>query len=147
MDINEAIDMWSVFASIDGKGETKDDHVYGIDGLTIEGLAWSNGADWFNETRTELTLANNMKLAEAYEMYRTLYDLKIAPDADSGAGISLFYQGKTACYVGLRANVPNLRTNCDFDWNCCAIPAFPTDPYCNSWSGSVGYGEIGRAHV
>ena len=73
-------------------------------------------------------------------MFRDLYDLKIAPDADSGAGITLFYNGKSACYVGLRANVPNLRTNCEFEWNCCAIPAFSTAPKVNSWSGSVGYG-------
>ena len=147
MDIEEAIDMWSVFASLNAKGEPKEDHIYGIDGIQIEGLAFSNGADWFNEDRTELTLAGNTKLAEAYEMYRTLYDLKIAPDGDSGAGIPLFYQGKTACYVGLRANVPNLRTNCDFEWNCCAIPAFSTDPNANSWSGSVGYGVYAKSSV
>lgn len=140
MDINDAIDMWSVFASLDSKGEPKEDHIYGIDGIQIEGLVFSNGADWFNETRTELTLEGNEKLGEAYDMYRTLYDLKIAPDGDSGAGITLFYQGKTACYVGLRANVPNLRTNCDFNWDCCAIPAYGTNPNANSWSGSVGYG-------
>lgn len=145
MDIEEAIDMWSVFASLNAKGEPKEDHIYGIDGIQIEGLAFSNGADWFNEDRTELTLAGNTKLAESYEMYRTLYDLKIAPDGDSGAGIPLFYQGKTACYVGLRANVPNLRTNCNFEWNCCAIPAFSTDPNANSWSGSVGYGVYARS--
>mgnify|MGYP004592094791 CR=1 FL=1 len=27
----------------------------------------------------------------------------------------------------------------------CAIPAFPTDPYCNSWSGSVGYGVYSQS--
>lgn len=147
MDIEDAIDMWSVFASLDSKGEPKDDHIYGIDGIQIEGLVWSNGSDWFNEDRTELTLDGNTKLAEAYEMYRTLYDLKIAPDADSGAGIALFYQGKTACYVGLRSNVPNLRTNCDFEWNCCAIPAYSTEPTANSWSGSVGYGVYAGSKV
>ena len=140
MDIETAIDMWSAFADLDAKGEPTANHIYGIDGITIEGLAWSNGADWFNEDRTELTLAGNKKLQEAYEMFRDLYDLKIAPDADSGAGITLFYNGKSACYVGLRANVPNLRTNCEFEWNCCAIPAFSTAPKVNSWSGSVGYG-------
>lgn len=147
MDIEDAIDMWSVFASLDSKGQPKNDHIYGIDGIQIEGLAWSNGADWFNEDRTELTLDGNTKLAEAYEMYRNLYDLKIAPDADSGAGIALFYQGKTACYVGLRSNVPNLRSNCDFEWNCCAIPAFSTEPTANSWSGSVGYGIYAGSKV
>ncbi len=147
MDINDAIDMWSVFASIDGKGEPKEDHIYGIDGIQIEGLVFSNGADWFNESRTELTLAGNEKLAEAYEMYTTLYDLKIAPDGDSGAGITLFYQGKTACFVGLRAHVPNLRTNCEFEWDCCAIPAFQTEPEANSWSGSVGYGVYSQSKV
>lgn len=95
LDINDAIDMWSVFSSLDGKGEPKSDHIYGIDGFTIEGLAFSNGADWFNEEKTQLTLAGNTKLQEAYEMYRTLYDLKIAPNADSGAGIPLFYLAYT----------------------------------------------------
>lgn len=140
MDIETAIDMWSVFADLDAKGNPTDDHIYGIDGITIEGLVWSNGGDWFNEDRTQLTLAGNTALQEGYEMFRSLYTLKIAPDADSGAGITLFYNGKTACYVGLRANVPNLRTNCEFEWNCCAIPAFQVEPQVNSWSGSVGYG-------
>lgn len=140
MDINDAIDMWSVFADLDAKGNPTDKHVYGIDGITIEGLVWSNGGDWFNEDRTQLTLAGNEALQEGYEMFRTLYTLKIAPSADSGAGITLFYNGKTACYVGLRSNVPNLRTNCEFDWDCCSIPAFQTQPLVNSWSGSVGYG-------
>ena len=60
--------------------------IYGIDGITIEGLVWSNGGDWFNEDRTQLTLAGNTALQEGYEMFRSLYTLKIAPDADSGAG-------------------------------------------------------------
>jgi multiple sugar transport system substrate-binding protein len=132
---------------LDANGNPTSNHIYGIDGITIEGLAWSNGADWFNEDRTQLTLENNTKLEEAYQMFKTLYDLKIAPDADAGAGINLFYNGKLACYVGLRAHVPNLRKNCEFEWNCCSIPAFLVNPYVNSWSGSVGYGVSSKSKI
>lgn len=141
MNIEDAFTMWKKLMQYNDKGQVT---MYGVGGLSIEGLVWSAGGDFLNEERNAFptdpsTLAG---LKKGYEdMQRSyVYDC-VQPPASWSTGSDaskLFSNQMLACYVGLKSKVAAFR-KLDFDWDVCPVPANSADPTKNAWSGSVGY--------
>lgn len=147
MSIDEAFEMWDNLKVVNDKGQVE---MYGVGGLSIEGLVWSNGGDFLNSQRNAFptdtaTLAGFKK---GYEyMQRSYVDMgdgkicEVQPPASWTNGsdpTKLFSNQMIACYVGLKSKVSQFR-KLDFDWDVCPVPAGLVNPTANAWSGSVGY--------
>lgn len=142
MTIDEATTMWQ---SLTKYNSDNDITMYGVGGLCIEGLVWSAGGDFLNETRDAFptdskTLAG---LKKGYQYMQDAYfKYQVQPPSEFTAGMdasTLFAQQRTACFIGGRYNVTSF-LNLDFKWNVCYVPAFEENLQKNMYSGSVGYG-------
>ncbi len=146
MNLEDAFTMWSQLKQINN-GVVK---MYGVGGLSIEGLVWSCGGDFLNEERTGIPNEGTPEykgLKEGYEyMQRSYVNMghdndQIQPPASWSSGSdasTLFSNQMLACYIGLKSKVTAFR-KLQFDWDCCPVPAGMVYPTKNAWSGSVGY--------
>ncbi len=144
MSIDNAFEMWKKLKQVNDKGVVT---MYGVGGLSVEGLVWSAGGDFLNEDRSAFptdpdTLAG---LKKGYEdMQKSYvseegYDVQPPASWSTGSDASkLFSNQMVACYVGLKSKVAAFR-KLDFDWDVCPVPANSESPRTNGWSGSVGY--------
>ncbi len=143
MAIDDAFEMWKKLKQVDSKGSVT---MYGVGGLSVEGLVWSAGGDFLNEDRTAFptdadTLAG---LKKGYEEMQKSYvdeEYSVQPPAswtNSSDASKLFSNQMIACYIGLKSKVASFR-KLDFDWDVCPVPANTASPKTNGWSGSVGY--------
>lgn len=141
MTIEEATSMWQALTKTDSKGDIT---CYGVGGLPIEGLVWSAGGDFLNETRDafptdEKTLAG---LKKGYQYMQDAYfEYKVQPPSEftgSSDPSTLFSMQRVATYIGGRYNVTSFK-ELDFNWNVCYVPSFSENPTKNMYSGSVGY--------
>ncbi|MCR4561838.1 MAG: extracellular solute-binding protein [Bacilli bacterium] len=147
MDIEDAFVMWKNLIQKNSNGVIT---MYGVGGLSTEGLVWSCGGDFLNPERTAFptdpdTIAG---LTKGYKyMQRSYVDVDYAdvncvqPPASWSTGsdaATLFTNQMIACYIGLKSKVTAFRKQ-DFDWDVCPIPAGTANPVKNAWSGSVGY--------
>ena len=125
--------------------------MYGVGGLSIEGLVWSSGGDFLNESRTAFPAAGTATregLHKGYEYMQRSYcnmgdgkPCQVQPPASWTSGsdaAKLFSNQMLACFVGLKSRVAQFR-KLNFDWNVCPVPANTINPTANAWSGSVGY--------
>ncbi len=141
MDIEDAFTMWKKLIQVDKNGTVL---MYGVGGLSTEGLVWSSGGDFLNPDRTAFpTDPDTLKgLKKGYEYMQRSYVVDcVQPPASWTTGSdasTLFSNQKIACYVGLKSKVAAFR-KLDFDWDVCPVPADSTNPTKNAWSGSVGY--------
>jgi len=147
MNIEDAFEMWSKLKQVNNKGQIT---MYGVGGLSTEGLVWSSGGDFLNENRTAFptdpeTLAG-LKAGFSY-MQRSYVDVEgheycqVQPPASWSAGSDaskLFSNQMLACFIGLKSKVTQFR-KLNFDWDVCPVPANDVSPEKNAWSGSVGY--------
>ncbi len=141
MNIEDAFTMWKSLMQINSKGVIT---MYGVGGLSIEGLVWSAGGDFLNEDRTSFptdpTTLSGLKKGYEDLQRAYVYDC-ITPPASwtTGSDASkLFSNQMLACYIGLKSKVAAFR-KLDFDWDVCPVPANSINPSKNAWSGSVGY--------
>lgn len=141
MTIEEATTMWQALTKRDSDGDIS---TYGVGGLCIEGLVWSAGGDFLNETRdafpTDATTLAGLKKGYQY-MQDAYFTYEVQPPSEFAAGMdeaTLFSQQRTACFIGGRYNVTSF-LNLDFKWNVCFVPAFSENLGKNMYSGSVGY--------
>ncbi len=141
MDIEDAFTMWKKLIQKNDKGVVT---MYGVGGLSTEGLVWSAGGDFLNEDRSAFPTDPNTLagLKKGYEdMQRSyVYDC-VQPPASWSTGSDaskLFSNQMLACYIGLKSKVTAFR-KLDFDWDICPVPANSVNPTKNAWSGSVGY--------
>ncbi len=146
MDIDDAFSMWKKLIQYNSSGDVT---MYGVGGLSIEGLVWSAGGDFLNRERNGFP-SDDLKvgLQRGYEQLQQSYvtvdwstDNKVQPPAEWSSGsdaAKLFSNQMLACYVGLKSKVAAFR-KLDFDWDVCPVPANSEDPTKNAWSGSVGY--------
>ncbi len=143
MTLKEATEMWKSLkkTSADGSRTTG----YGVAGIGIEGLVWSAGGDFLNETRTafptdEKTLAGLKRgyqyMKDAYLTWEILPPKVFAGQMDAS---TLFAQQKVACVIAGRWDVSTFRT-LSFNWDVAHVPSFTNNPTKNMYSGSVGYG-------
>ena len=141
MDIESAFTMWQKLKQVNSKGVVT---MYGVGGLSIEGLVWSAGGDFLNEDRTSFptdpdTLSG---LKKGYEDLQRAYVYDcVTPPASWSTGSDaskLFSNQMLACYIGLKSKVAAFR-KLDFDWDVCPVPSNSTYANKNAWSGSVGY--------
>ncbi len=142
MDIYDALEMWKEFGDVHSDGSLGDDHIYGVPQMTPEGLVWSNGGDFLNETRTEATV-NTTSVIEAYQFLANAVNThKIIPSGTASAGTnpkSMFVTQRAATLIDGRWSVATFRNIKDFDWDIAPVPSFSDYPWKNAWSGSVGY--------
>lgn len=141
MTMDEATAMWQALTKKNSKGTITG---YGVAGLRIEGLVWSAGGDFLDETRTGFptdptTLAG---LKKGYQYMKDSYlTYKIQPPAEFTGTLdvaSLFSQQKVATAIEGRWNVSAFRS-LQFNWDVAYVPAFTENPTANMYSGSVGY--------
>ena len=141
MTIDEATTMWQQLTKSEG------DRVicYGVGGLSIEGLVWSAGGDFLDESRNHFPI-NPTTLAGLKKGYQYMQDshvtYKIQPPASWSAGSKpsdLFVSQKVATLISGRSDVASFRTGLGFDWDVTYVPAFEENPLKNMYSGSVGY--------
>lgn len=148
MSLDDAFVMWDQLKQTNSKGQVI---MYGVGGLSIEGLVWSSGGDFLNESRTAFPAAGTATregLHKGYEyMQRSYCDMgdgkpcQVQPPASWTSGsdaAKLFSNQMLACFVGLKSRVAQFR-KLNFDWNVCPVPANTINPTANAWSGSVGY--------
>ncbi len=141
MTLDEAVTMWQALTERDGAGNID---VYGVAGIEMEGLVWSAGGDFLNDSRTGFpTDPNDLNaLKKAYGFLQDAYfKYEVTPPSEFSSGMdptTLFSQQRVATVIGGRWNVSSFRT-LSFDWDIAYAPAFPENPTHNSWSGSVGY--------
>lgn len=141
MTMEEATKMWQGLTKKDSKGNIT---CYGVGGLGIEGLVWSGGGDFLNETRdafpSDQKTLEGLKNGYQY-MQDSYFKYQIQPPSEFTAGqdaSTLFSMQKIATYIGGRFNVTSFM-NLDFHWNVCYVPAFTVNQNKNMYSGSVGY--------
>lgn len=142
MTIDKAFEMWKKLKQVDGETVT----MYGVGGLSVEGLVWSAGGDFLNEDRTAFPtdIDTYAGLKKGYEQMQKSYvdeEYAVQPPAswtNSSDASKLFSNQMIACYIGLKSKVASFR-KLDFDWDVCPVPANTTSPKTNGWSGSVGY--------
>lgn len=141
MTMEEATTMWQALTKRNSAGTITG---YGVAGLCIEGLVWSAGGDFLNESRTafptnEQTLAG---LKKGYQYMKDSYlTYEIQPPAEFTGTLDatqLFSQQKVATVIGGRWNVSSFRS-LTFDWDIAYVPAFTENSTANMYSGSVGY--------
>ena len=140
MTIDEAVKMWQALTERDG------DYIetYGVAGLVMEGLVWSAGGDFINDSRTSFPTdpADIAALKKAYQFIQdAYYKYEITPPAEFSSGMdpaTLFSLQKVATVIAGSWNVASFRT-LSFDWDIAYVPAFPEASVKNAWSGSVGY--------
>lgn len=141
MTIDEALTMWKALTKTDSTGEING---YGVSGLPIEGLVWSAGGDFLNESRdafpTDSKTVNGLKKGYQFMQDSYVKDFIQPPASFVGTmdSISLFQQQKVATYISGRWDVTNLRS-LSFNWDIAYVPAFTENPTKNMYSGSVGY--------
>ena len=141
MDIEDAFTMWKNLKQYDSKGNTT---MYGVGGLSVEGLVWSAGGDFLNKDRnsfpTDPEMLAGLKKGYTY-MQRSYVEDFVQPPASWTNGAddaNLFSNQMIACYIGLKSKVAAFR-KLGFDWDVCPVPACSENPTRNAWSGSVGY--------
>ncbi len=141
MSIDDAFSMWKSLKQYDSKGNLT---MYGVGGLSVEGLVWSAGGDFLNEDRTAFPTdpATLEGLKKGYmDMQKSYVEDCVQPPASWTNGAddaSLFSNQLVACYIGLKSKVAAFR-KLNFDWDVCPVPANTVNPTKNAWSGSVGY--------
>ncbi|MCR5491661.1 MAG: extracellular solute-binding protein [Bacilli bacterium] len=147
MDVDDAFSMWRSLIQKNASGNVT---MYGVGGLSTEGLVWSCGGDFLNPERTKFPTdpATKAGLKKGYEYMQQSYvdvswteDDCVQPPASWTTGsdaAKLFSNQMLACYVGLKSKVAAFR-KLDFDWDVCPVPAGSVNPTKNAWSGSVGY--------
>lgn len=146
MTMDEATEMWEALTKdLDGDG-TPD--VYGVGGLSIEGLVWSAGGDFLSDDRTSYPTEQSDidALTEAFQYlqdaYFTFADGKgICPPGDisqTADATMLFAQQMVATVIAGSWEMMTIQGN-SFDWDIAYVPAFEEDPGANAWSGSVSY--------
>lgn len=141
MTMEEAVSMWQALTERNDSGEIE---TYGVAGLSMEGLVWSGGGDFLNDSRTGFpTEESDVKaLRQAYQFIQdAYYTTEITPPAEFTVGMdatTLFSQQRVATVIAGSWNVSSFRT-LSFDWDIAYAPAFETNPTANAWSGSVGY--------
>ena len=146
MTIEEAVDMWEALTQdLDGDG-TPD--IYGVAGLSTEGLVWSAGGDFLNDSRTPFPTEESdlTALNKAYKFiqdaYYTYADGKgITPPGtvtQTGDATALFAQEMVATVIAGSWELATIQGN-SFDWDIAYVPAFEENPGANAWSGSVSY--------
>lgn len=136
-DIDVAQEMWKDI-------KANDKTMYAVGNVQIEGLVWSNGGDFIDDSKIPAEGAlTDPKVQEAYEKYLELVHEGLMPDgATAGMGdpATLFQGGSCATLITGRWAVNSFRAIEDFDWDVCPVPAFADegdDPTLNSSSGSV----------
>lgn len=141
MTIEEATEMWKKLTKTEN-GRTS---IYGLAGMTSEGLVWSAGGDYLNANKTGFPTEEKdlAALKKAYTfLQKAVCEDKFIPDGAISGGLSgmdMFCAEKAATIVGGRWEVSNLRT-LDFNWDIAYVPAFEGENMQkNYWSGSVGY--------
>ncbi|MGN1098858.1 MAG: ABC transporter substrate-binding protein [Christensenellales bacterium] len=139
MNIYDAIEMWQKFGKTNDRGvQTR----FGVAGVQIEGLVWSNGAEYLSDDRRTVTIASEEGI-EAYQMYADLITkYKVVPSSAISTGTNttaMFINGTVACLIDGRYTTTTLRRDAEFDWDIAPVPSFSADSLVNGWSGSVGY--------
>ena len=141
MTIDEANTMWQQLT------QYENDKVvcYGVGGLTIEGLVWSAGGDFLDESRnhfpTDPTTLAGLKKGYQY-MQDSYVNYKIQPPSSWAAGnkpSTLFTAQRVATLISGRSDVASFRSGLAFEWDVTYVPAFEENPLKNTYSGSVGY--------
>lgn len=141
MTIDEAVDMWQKLTEKDAAGNIE---VYGVAGIEMEGLVWSAGGDFLNDTRNGFPTEEKdlAALRKAYGFIQDAYfKYEITPPSEFSSGMdptTLFSQQRVATVLAGSWKVSSFRT-LSFDWDIAYVPAFTENPKQNSWSGSVGY--------
>lgn len=142
MTMDEAVAMWQALTKYDENGQITG---YGVAGICVEGVVWSAGGDFLNETRDAFP-TDPTTLAGLYKGYQFIKDsyltYKIQPPNTFSGSLSaanLFAQQKVATIWGGRWEVSTFR-QLSFEWDVAYIPAFEESPETNMYSGSVGYG-------
>ena len=141
MTLDEALTMWQALTQYEnGKAVC-----YGVGGLSIEGLVWSAGGDFLDESRDHFP-TNPATLAGLKKGYQFMQDSyvthHIQPPSSWTAGSKpsdLFTSQRVATLISGRSDVASFRTGLGFDWDVTYVPAFEENPLKNTYSGSVGY--------
>lgn len=140
--IEEATTMWQALTKRNPSNDTITS--YGVGGLCIEGLVWSAGGDFLNETRdsfpTDPTTLAGLKKGYQY-MQDAYFQYAVQPPSEFTAGqdaAALFSNQRVATFIGGRYNVTSFST-LEFNWNVAYVPAFSENLDKNMYSGSVGY--------
>ena len=141
MTLDEATTMWQQLTKSEG-GKVV---CYGVGGLSIEGLVWSAGGDFLDESRnhfpTDPTTLAGLKKGYQY-MQDSHVTYQIQPSASWSAGSKpsdLFTLQRVATLISGRSDVASFRTGLGFEWDVTYVPAFEENPQKNMYSGSVGY--------
>ncbi len=142
MTIEEATEMWLALTKYDDDGSISR---YALGGMGPEGLVWSAGGDFLNETRDAFPTdeATLQGLRDGYQFMQDVYvTYNIMPPSSWTAGTdgeTLFSMQMISTLVAGRWNVTSFNT-LGFDWDVAYVPAFDVNPTKNMYSGSVGYG-------
>ena len=147
MTMEEATAMWQALNKTNASGNITG---YGVAGLAIEGLVWSAGGDFLNETRDAFP-SNPQTIAGLKKGYQYMKDsyltTKIQPPASFMGTMSpstLFAQQKVASVISGRWDVTTFRS-LSFQWDVAYVPSFSENPTKNMYSGSVGYGVYSKS--
>lgn len=148
MTIAEAKEMWKALTKVESNGRTS---IYGLAAMTSEGLVWSGGGDYLNETRDGFP-EDEQSVAAIRQAYQFLQDAvcvdKFIPDGAVSGGLSgmdMFCAERAATIIGGRWDVTALRTM-KFNWDIAYVPSFEgEDSAKNYWSGSVGYAMFNQS--
>ena len=135
-DIQTAHRMWKDIKAADNT-------LYAVGNVQIEGLVWSNGADFIDASKTPaVSTLTDPKVEEAYQLYLDMFREGLMPDgatASTADPSTLFMAGTCATLITGRWAVTSYRTIGDFEWDVCPVPSFSANPTLNSSSGSVGF--------
>ncbi len=140
-----ATDVFDMDVAIEMFREIKkaDPTMYSVGNMQIEGMVWSNGGDFVDDSQTPaVSTVNTPEVIEAYKTYVQMDDEGLMPDGATLTTVdanTLFRQGTLACIVMHRVMVTPFRQIEDFEWDVCPVPGFSAAPTLNSSSGSAGW--------
>ena len=121
-----------------GEGDSK---IYGSGAYSLESAVWSNGADWLDETLTEVTV-DDPAFVEALQWVADLRLVEgVAPtvaESDSLSDYDRFKQGKLAMVGSGTWSFADFWENCDFEWDVMNWPVSPNTGETAIWFGSAG---------
>jgi ABC-type sugar transport system permease subunit/ABC-type glycerol-3-phosphate transport system substrate-binding protein len=107
----------------------------------MQGFAWSNGADWTNEDRTEVTV-DTPEMAEALQYIADMTTIdKVTPNAEQAATLDTYQrwmEGQIAFFPVGPWDVSTYN-ELDFDYDLIPFPAGSTGEPA-TWIGSLGIG-------
>ncbi|MGH2531706.1 MAG: ABC transporter substrate-binding protein [Thermomicrobiales bacterium] len=133
-----ALEGWAAMTKFGSGGSAES---FGVGALPLEAAVWSNGADYLNADRTQVTV-DDPKFIEALQFAANLScEHHVAPTQSELASIGawdMWLQGKIGSFVMGPWDQPTFWT-LPFKWDVSPFPASPTTGQPANWVGSMGY--------